>query len=33
MLGGRDTQTLLDDKKSNFMYSQLVGMQKLFDFP
>ena len=33
MLGGRDTQTLLDGKnKLNFMHSQVVGMQKPSDF-
>ena len=32
MLGGGDTQTLLDDKKFNIMHSQVVGMQKLSDF-
>ena len=33
MLGGGDTQTLLDGKKLNFMHSQVVGMQKISDFP
>ena len=33
ILGGGDTQTLPDGKKMNFMYSQVVGMPKLSDFP
>ena len=35
MLGGGDTQTLLDGKKYilNFMHPHTVGTQKLSDFP
>ena len=34
MLGDSDTQTLLDGKEMlNFMHLQVVGMQKLCNFP
>ena len=34
MLGGGDTQTLLEGKKKlNFMHLQAVGTPKLSDFP
>ena len=33
MLGGGNTQTLLDGKKNELMHSQVVEMQKLSDFP